>query len=75
MVFKESLRKLQVLRSVVAMELCRLKQSVIHIASFQPPSYPTTAFTDVTTSLTQTMLDNGLQFTHVPCNETAFSRL
>ncbi len=64
-VYKESLRKFQVLRSLSAMGLSRLKQSVIHFASFHPDPASTTKLLDVNTTLRKTLQDNALQFTQV----------
>ena len=66
-VYKESLRKFQVLRSASAMGLSRLKQSVMYITSFHPDLHVgfTTNLSDINTTLTKTVHDSALQFTQV----------
>ena len=55
-VYKESLRKFQVLRLVSAMGLSRLKQSVMYITSFHPDLHVgfTTNLSDINTTLRKT---------------------
>ena len=65
LVYKVSLRKCQVLRSVSAMGLSRLKQSVMYITPFHPDLGFTTNLSDINTTLRKTVHDSALQFTQV----------
>ena len=66
-VYKESLRKFQVSRSVSAMGFSRLKQSVMYITFFHPDLHVgfTTNLSDINTTLRKTVHDSALQFTQV----------
>ena len=71
-VYKESVRKCQVLRSVSAMGLSRLKQSVMYFTPFHPDLGFTTNLSDINTTLKKTLHDNALQFTQVDGDGNCF---
>ena len=72
-VYKESLRKVQVLRSVSAMGLSRLKQSVIHFTPLSSRSWFTTNSSQIDiNTLWKTLYDSAPQFTQIDRDRNCF---